>query len=128
MSLNWILGPAALYGAMALVLLGSLMVFVCMKREMTRIRRMAEQSRSGLTETVESLTAELQGIQKTVKTLEPVAGQPPSCELSLSRRANALRMHRRGESSASIAAAVQAPQNEIDLLLKVHRLLNAERS
>jgi hypothetical protein len=45
--------------------------------------------------------------------------------LNLTKRAQALRMHRRGESVPTIAAALQSPHNEIDLLLKVHSYLNS---
>ena len=44
-----------------------------------------------------------------------VSGQ----ELNLTRRAQAMRMQRRGESAATIAAALRVPRNEIELLLKI---------
>ena len=129
MSLDWIVNPATQYGALALVLVGCLMIFLSIKREIAGIRRIAENSRGCFTDKVQSLTAEVKGIQETVKAFEPGPCQPPPAyELSLNKRTNALRMHRRGETPASIAAALQAPQNEIDLLLKVHQLVNAERS
>jgi hypothetical protein len=45
--------------------------------------------------------------------------------LNLTKRAQALRMYRRGETVASIAAALQTPSTEIELLLKVDRLLES---
>jgi hypothetical protein len=128
MSLNWIMNPAAQYAALALALFSCLAVFLSIKREMARIRKLAENSSGGLKDTVQVLSAEVKGIQETVKTVVPGVWPAPSYELSLNKRANALRMHRRGESSASIAAALRTPQNEIDLLLKVNELLNPERS
>jgi hypothetical protein len=44
--------------------------------------------------------------------------------INLTKRAQALRMHRRGESIPTIAAALETPANEIALLLKVHVVTN----
>jgi hypothetical protein len=45
--------------------------------------------------------------------------------LNLTTRANALRMYRRGETIPGIAAALGARPEEVELLLKVDRLLEA---
>jgi hypothetical protein len=46
MHLNWILSPLALYGALALALIGSLWLFVTLKFEVCEVRRHAELSSS----------------------------------------------------------------------------------
>lgn len=43
--------------------------------------------------------------------------------LNLSKRSQALRMHRRGESPQKIATALEISRQELDLLLKVHRIV-----
>jgi hypothetical protein len=52
---------------------------------------------------------------------------PPSVPLrsgiNLSRRSQALRLHRRGETPEQIAASLMVPTGEVRLLLKVHRLV-----
>jgi len=48
----------------------------------------------------------------------PAVGQP----LNLNKRGQVLRMRRRGENPETIAAALSIPQNEVDLLLKVHQM------
>jgi hypothetical protein len=48
---------------------------------------------------------------------------PPSTSLNLDKRSQALRMHRRGEEPAEIAAALGIPLQEVHLLLKVHRVV-----
>lgn len=53
---------------------------------------------------------------------EPLPGAPRSC-MNLSRRSQALRLHRRGESPAQIARALDLPRQEVDLLLKVHEIV-----
>ena len=43
--------------------------------------------------------------------------------LNLSKRSQALRMHRRGEAPAQIAAALNIPSQEVELLIKVQRIV-----
>lgn len=43
--------------------------------------------------------------------------------LNLDKRSQALRMHRRGESPEQIAAVLEIPLQQVDLLLKVHRIV-----
>ena len=74
-----------------------------------------------LRETVDALAAQLHDLQK-----HPPAAAPPGFPkpgLNLSKRSHALRMHRRGERAEQIAAALDLPRQEVDLLLKVHRIV-----
>jgi DNA-binding NarL/FixJ family response regulator len=43
--------------------------------------------------------------------------------MNVTRRSQALRLHRNGDSSDRIAAALEVPRQEIDLLIKVHQLV-----
>jgi hypothetical protein len=43
--------------------------------------------------------------------------------LNLSNRSQALRMHRRGDSTAQIAAVLDIPLQEVELLIKVQRIV-----
>jgi hypothetical protein len=58
--------------------------------------------------------------------MQPVGPPPPGmprAALNLSKRSQALRMHRRGEAPHQIAAALEIPGQELELLLKVHRIV-----
>lgn len=48
---------------------------------------------------------------------------PPRAGFNLEKRSHALRMHRRGEPAAQIAALLELPQQEVELLIKVHRIV-----
>jgi len=48
---------------------------------------------------------------------------PPKAGLNLGKRSQALRMYRRGDSPERIAAALEIPRQEVELLLKVHRIV-----
>lgn len=43
--------------------------------------------------------------------------------LNLTKRSQALRMHRRGDAPAEIAAALALPHQEVELLIKVQKLV-----
>jgi hypothetical protein len=43
--------------------------------------------------------------------------------MNLTRRSHALRLHRKGSSPEHIAATVEVPRQEVDLLLKVHEIV-----
>jgi hypothetical protein len=47
----------------------------------------------------------------------------PRPALNLDKRSQALRLHRRGESPPQIAAMLEIPLQELELLLKVHRIV-----
>lgn len=73
-------------------------------------------------QSVDGLAAEVRDLQQQ----GPAAAMPappPRAGLNLSTRSQALRMHRRGDAPAQIAAALEVPLQEIELLLKVHRIV-----
>jgi hypothetical protein len=43
--------------------------------------------------------------------------------LNLNKRAQVLRMHRRGDPPERIASLLEVPRQEVDLLIKVHRII-----
>ena len=71
---------------------------------------------------------ELRGDFESIGT-EPVALTAPALRpgINLTKRTQVLRLHRRGESIPTIAGALAVPQKEVELLLKVQRLV-AEQS
>ena len=71
--------------------------------------------------TVDALAAQIQELRSH----PPVAVAPglPKPGLNLNKRSQALRMHRRGEAVDQIAAALELPRQEVDLLIKVHRIV-----
>lgn len=70
-------------------------------------------------EKVDELAGELSQIREQA----PHACPAPRSGFNLSTRSQALRMHRRGDAPAQIAAALEVPLQEVDLLLKVHRIV-----
>jgi hypothetical protein len=124
-SFEWLLSPVTQYCALVFGIAGCLVLFMSAKMEMQSARREARKSNESVDASVTSLSAELQKIRVEVQELEnSPTSMPPADGLNLTKRAQALRMHRRGESVSTIAAALRTPQNEVELLLKVQRLVN----
>lgn len=82
----------------------------------------------------ESSASAMAGLRRTIETLQarieevplqaaPASQLAPRAGWNLGRRSQALRMHRRGDPPEQIAAALEIPRQEVDLLLKVHRIV-----
>jgi cell division protein FtsL len=70
---------------------------------------------------IAGVALELQSVKsQTPGEILPGASRPG---MNLTRRANALRLHREGATPEQIAAALEAPRQEVDLLLKVHEIV-----
>ena len=72
-------------------------------------------------QSVEALSGQVQEAEQRSR----VAAVPamPKPGMNLTRRSQALRMHRRGDRADQIAAALEIPLQEVDLLIKVHRIV-----
>jgi len=89
----------------------------------TRERQsLLEASLESANETVAQLAADVRDLQQQPRVeFAPVPPARPA--LNISTRSQALRMHRRGDSASQIASALNVPLQEVDLLLKVHRIV-----
>jgi hypothetical protein len=76
---------------------------------------------SPLRETLDSLALQVRDLQSHPHAAAPVGA--PKSGFNLSKRSQALRMHRRGEAPEQIAASLDLPRQEVELLLKVHRIV-----
>lgn len=78
-----------------------------------------------ISQRVENLAAELHDFEgQTSRTRGALPGATNArTGLNLTKRAQALRMYRRGDPPDQIAAFLELPLQEVDLLLKVHRIV-----
>jgi len=87
------------------------------------VHRKCEAALQAMTELVSGLASQLREAHQHPP---PPPASPPALPrpgLNLSKRSQALRMHRHGETPEQIAKVLEVPLQEIDLLLKVHRLV-----
>jgi DNA-binding NarL/FixJ family response regulator len=95
------------------------------------IRAAEERVASGRAEWEPALTSVRQALEVLAAQVQEVRQEPPAAVtpnipkpgLNLSKRSQALRMHRRGDSADQIAAALEIPHQEVELLIKVHRIV-----
>ena len=91
------------------------------KERTTEIQSEIENELRATQASVEQLSAEVRDIGH-----EPaltVTSVPPRPGLNLTTRSQVLRLHRRGETVGQIAKVLQVPRQEVELLLKVHRIV-----
>jgi biopolymer transport protein ExbB/TolQ len=120
--------PVILYGVTASGLMLTLLLLVWMRwnvraLEQHLLARQAEVERKAeaLRESLSRAGEELR--QMEGQAVAASAGVRPG--VNLSKRSHALRLHRRGQTAEQIAAALNMPRQEVELLLKVHRIVLA---
>ena len=128
---DFVLQPLALYVLLAAGLGPCLYLFVTVKAEIhglsvrcRRERQEVQALQTALAEArlaVAALAADLLTVERqTGMLVAPVAARSG---LNLSKRTEVLRMHRAGRDSAGISAALVLPRAEVELLIKVHRMV-----
>jgi hypothetical protein len=129
MHLEWITPPLFLSALLAIACCGCLFLFCSLKGELraTQIRYLKE--RASAEKTITELKAGLEALEKEVaqRREQPPVGllapPQPVAGLNLTKRSQAIQLSRRGENPSQIATALGVPLNEVELLLKVHRLV-----
>lgn len=123
----WMIYQLASLAFLALGLLTNLYLFVTLKGEMQRYFRRRRKEIDLLTARVDALHGSRESPPADADEGRPAAERPPMglsprAGFNLSKRAQALRLLRRGEDAAHIAAALVVPRNEIELLIRVERI------
>lgn len=126
MQFDWILNPVTQYAVIGVGLLGSLALWITAKFELRAVRSKVSDSHGAIEINVRELAASVNQLRVDRENEPGPAVPSPGLGLNLTKRAQVVRMHRRGETVPSIAAALQTPGNEIELILKLERLLNSE--
>jgi DNA-binding NarL/FixJ family response regulator len=123
MNLNWILSPVTIYAVIATALIAALVLFITAKLEIQQALSAARDARQSVDGAVEKLSVGIEQLRTEMSLPAPASAPAPGPALNLTKRTQALRMLRRGESVGSIASALRAPRNEIELLVKVQRMV-----
>jgi len=125
MNLEWILSPLTVYAVVAIALLACLALSLGTKLELVRVRRAADESQKAAAKKIEEMERSMSKIADQALQAQP--GGPIRHSINLTKRAQALRMSRRGESAESITAALAVPRSEVELLLKVHGMVESRQ-
>ncbi len=116
--------PITILAACALTLAGALLLFFTLHRDLARLRAAAaaqqrqwEEERAELRRALKALALEFEEERQQARDRPAV----PRESMNLSKRSQALRLHRMGEPPERIAAALGISRMEVELLLKVHQ-------
>lgn len=123
-----ILLPLGYYLLLVVGLALCLYLFVLLKCEIRKLETRWTRRHQALEETIRKMQADIEDARTRLREAEERAGVlvppvPPRSGLNLNKRTQALRMFARGSSPEQIAAALTLPENEVQLLLKVQRVL-----
>lgn len=126
MNLDWITSSLAIYAVLATGGAAALHLVVSTKIEMRRqLKRHLAESLS-LRDAIAALEAKVQQVCLEVKQNGlPPAAFTPFTGLNVHKRAEALRMYRRGSDRHTVSTALGLPLAEVALLEKVHQLLSS---
>jgi len=118
------------YIALALNLILLLGLFFGLNRRVSKLRnRMGkcegklDASAFRITEEINDLSRKLTGLEESEPALETNLPLSLATGINTTLRSKALKMHRMGRSMEQIADMLRVPRGEVDLLLKVHRIV-----
>ena len=110
-----------------------LFVFLCLEHEIRGLHLRSKQREAAqasaareLKTRVAELSARLLETEERTGVLVPPAAPPSG--LNLNKRSQAIRMSRRGEQPEKIAASLNLPRREVELLVKVSRTVYDARA
>ncbi len=119
--------PLAPLVLLAAASIGGLLYFASLERELSRMKFRLRGSRGPEPSLGQSLKVKLDDLSARLQDAEDRAGvavapAPTKPSLNLNKRTQVIRMSRRGEPTEKIAAALNIPRREVELLLKVYAL------
>lgn len=125
MRLDWILQPATSYVLTTMGMGLCLFLFASLKRDLQTCEARWAKRCAALEAEWRSKLATIEELQTELSQASELLVPPPPTRsgLNLSKRSQALQLSRRGESTQEIAAALSLPQNEVELLVKVQRIV-----
>lgn len=126
--MGWLAHPLIPLALAAAALMASLALFFSGKRESEEFRRRAEEERKETEVALEALRESVDRLEQELEEERMAACErprTPQASMNLSKRSQALRMHRLGEPPEKIAQVLGLSRTEVDLLLKVHRMVIA---
>lgn len=122
--LERIILPVMGCAAVAAALSASVYLFFTLKRAMDAWRRDAAVERDRLAEELRTLQSRVSDLEGELAASAAAKGSlQPLRGVNITKRTQALRMVRRGETPERIAAALAMSRREVQLLMKVQKLI-----
>ena len=118
--------PVAPYALLALFAVIILLIFLSSDREIRRLKSRLGGANPGLL-SQDELQLRVENLAERLRDAEERASIPTQAvvikpSLNMNRRNQVIRLSRRGQPAANIAASLSMPRKEVELLLKIHNL------
>lgn len=128
MQQEWIANPLTHYGLLTTGLSLCLYLFISIKRDVRLLEYRRRKQQEAWDAAAAEFRAALEEIRTELREAEERSGAaslpPGAAGINLNKRSQALRMFRRGARPDQIASALAVPQNEVELLLKLHQAVH----
>jgi hypothetical protein len=116
------LAPFLLIGVTSII---CLFFFLCLEHEMRVMNLRWNRRQNAQASATQELKTRIGELSARMLDAEERAGvlvapAPPKSGLNLNKRTQVIRMSRRGDQAETIAASLNLPRREVELLLKVH--------
>jgi len=118
------------YMALALNLILVLVLFAGLNRSVCKLRNRVGKCEGKVASATAQIAEGMDGLDRKMLELEETdtvslaaGGATLSAGLNTTLRSKVLKMHRMGQSMANIADSLHVPKGEVDLLVKVHRIV-----
>ncbi len=119
--------PMAPFLLIGLCSVCALVFFLRLDMDARRLKSASRRRHNFQEATIQELRERLEEMGERLRETEERAGvltpPLPKSGLNLNKRSQVIRMSRRGEGPQHIAASLQLPQREVELLLKVYGLV-----
>jgi hypothetical protein len=121
--------PSAMATCLALAGFAASLITLLTAHGLTRaVERRADTRRAEWEAALQTLRQETEACAKEIRHIRELPPAPAAAfslrpGFNLSKRSQALRMHRRGDAPEQIASALEVSLQEVNLLLKVHRIV-----
>jgi len=128
--MDWVIHPLIQYGLLAVVLSACLCLFLATRKEQVLDSKVVHAELGQVRSSLDVLRLQVGQLERRLCAAEERVEEPPPSLLpvpgmNLTRRSQVLRMARRGDEPGRIAAELGLPESEVELLLKVQRILTA---
>ncbi len=113
------------YGALALTIAACVFLFITLKRDLRTMEIRDLRRTENLRCEVREVKEELEALRREIEIRESKADPSATLGRTLGSgvRIQALRMIKQGEGLDRIASELNLPRNEVELLMKVHKLM-----
>ena len=98
-------------------------LFISVKKDLQGSERRRKQETETASSRITALESELAGLKREMESMPALVATPAGAGINLNKRTQALRMMKLGEGPEHIASALSLPRKEVELLVKVQRML-----